>query len=320
MADNMLTIGMDLGGTNIKAGLVSVEGKILEEKEVATEVRDGVDHVLNRMAGVIRDLAKTANRARVKGAGIGLAGQINIKRGIYHSGPNFPGWSNVPVALELEKRGGVPVVIDNDANLAALGEYAFGAGRGITEMLLLTLGTGVGGGLILNGQLYHGASDLAGEVGHASIDPDGPVCACGRKGCLEAFVGTKGILLRLKQKMDGGAESVLRKKVFESIVPKDIAMAAEQGDRIAIEVLHETGDILGFGLANFADILNIERIVIGGGVANAGDLILQPAREAFRREALKVVADACTIVKAELGNTAGLVGAARSAMIAFSTA
>jgi glucokinase len=320
MAGDILYIGMDLGGTNIKAGLVTGDGKILEEREVATEVQGGVDHVLNRMAEVIRGLARTSGQVKVKGAGVGLAGQINVKRGIYHSGPNFPGWSNVPVASELEKRADVPVVIDNDANLAALGEYAFGAGRGVTEMLMVTLGTGVGGGLILNGQLYHGASDAAGEVGHTSIHPDGPVCACGRRGCLEAYVGTRGILCRLKEKLDSGAETVLRQKAYNSIAPKDIGMAAEKGDRIAAEVLQETGDILGFGLANFADILNIERIVVGGGVANAGDLILQPAREALQREALKVVGDACTIVKAELGNTAGLVGAARAAMLAFSAA
>jgi glucokinase len=320
MAGNEMFIGIDLGGTNIKGGLVNSEGIILEEKDIPTEVQGGVEHVLSRMADVIRNLVKLAGKIPIRGAGIGCPGQINVKRGIYHQGPNFPGWNGVPIVFELEKRVGIPIVIDNDANLAALGEYAYGGGKGVAGMILVTLGTGVGGGIILDGELFHGISDAAGEIGHTSIHMEGPLCACGRKGCLEAYVGTKGILNRMKQKLASGPKSVLAGKSPESITPRDIGMAAEGGDALAVEVLRETGDILGFGLANLANMLNIEKIVVGGGIANAGDFILKPAQAALDREALPVVREVCRIVKAELGNSAGLVGAARAAMIAFSNA
>ena len=320
MTGNELYIGIDLGGTNIKGGLVTGAGQILEEKNVPTEVSGGVEHVLSRMAGVIRYLIQSAGKIPVKGAGIGFPGQLSVKKGLYFSGPNLPGWNNVPVVFELEKRVGIPVVIDNDANLAALGEYAFGGGKGVSEMLLVTLGTGVGGGIILNGQLYHGVTDAAGEIGHTSIHMEGWRCACGRAGCLEAYVGTQGILRRLKERLETGVESVLRKQPFETITPKDIGMAGVAGDAVAVQVLKETGEILGFGLANLANILNIEKTVIGGGIANAGALILRPAAESLHRESLPVVSQGCTLVKAELGNKAGLVGAARASMIAFSNA
>jgi len=320
MIGNEMFIGIDLGGTNIKGGLVTAEGQILEEKNVPTEVQGGVEHVLSRMAGVIRYLVQSAGKIPVRGAGIGFPGQINVKKGIYHQGPNFPGWNNVPVVFELEKRVGIPIVMDNDANLAALGEYAFGGGKGVTDMILVTLGTGVGGGLILNGQLYHGVTDAAGEIGHTSIHMEGPLCGCGRRGCLEAYVGTRGILSRLKSKLDAGAKTPLRNKPFETMTPKDIGMAGADGDPVAIEVFKETGEILGFGLANLANLINVQKIVVGGGIANAGDLILKPAAEALNREALIIVRQACTLVKAELGNTAGMVGAARAAMLAFSVA
>jgi glucokinase len=311
-------IGIDLGGTNIKGGLVTGEGQVVEAKDTPTEVDGGVEHVLSRMAGVIRYLIQSAGKIPVRGAGIGCPGQINVKKGIYYEGPNFPRWNNVPIVFELEKRVGIPIVIDNDANLAALGEYAFGGGKGVTEMILITLGTGVGGGLILNGQLYHGITDAAGEVGHTSINLTGPTCACGRNGCLEAYVGTRGILQRLKGKLDKGEKTSLSSIPFETLTPKDIGMAGAQGDPVAVAVLREIGGFLGFGVANLANMLNIQKIVIGGGIADAGDLILKPAQEVLNREALKVVRESCTVVKAELGNAAGLVGAARAAMLSFS--
>jgi glucokinase len=320
MTGNEMYIGIDLGGTNIKGGLVTSAGQILEEKNVPTEVSGGVEHVLSRMAGVIRYLMQSAGKIPVKGAGIGFPGQLSVTKGMYFAGPNFPGWNNVPVVFELEKRVGIPVAIDNDANLAALGEYAFGGGKGVSDMVLVTLGTGVGGGIILNGKLYHGVTDAAGEIGHASIHMDGWKCACGRSGCLEAYVGTRGILRRLKESLDTGAKSVLTEKPYETITPKDIGMAAAEGDAVSIRVLKETGEILGFGLANLANILNVEKIVVGGGIANAGDPLLKPAEASLHRESLPVVSQACRLVRAELGNKAGLVGAAKASMLAFSRA
>jgi len=316
MLEKELFVGIDLGATNIKGALVNVEGHILEEKSIPTEVDGGVEHVMSRMMGVIRYLVSLAGKVPVTGVGIGCPGQVNVRKGIFHGGPNFPGWKDVPLVFEIERRIGIPVVIDNDANLAALGEYAYGGGKGVENMLLLTLGTGVGGGLILNGELYRGSSDAAGEVGHTVISLDGPLCGCGRRGCLEAYVGTKGILERLREKLEGGRRSVLSGK--EEVTPKDIGEAADGGDEVAIEVLRETGELLGVGLANFANILNVEKIVIGGGVADAGELLLGPARERMEREVLKVVRESVRVVKAELGNLAGRIGAARLAMLSLS--
>ncbi len=313
MVHNELFIGIDLGGTTLKGALVNVEGHILEEKSVPTEVAGGVEHVMSRMMGVIRYLVSSAGKVPVTGVGIGCPGQVNVRKGIFHGGPNFPGWKDVALVFEIERRVGIPAVIDNDANLAALGEYAYGGGKGVEDMLLLTLGTGVGGGLILNGELYRGSTDAAGEVGHTVISLDGPECGCGRRGCLEAYVGTKGILNRLREKLERGEVSVLRGK--GEATPKDIAEAAAGGDRVAMEVLREIGDLLGIGLANFANLLNVEKIVIGGGVADAGELLLGPARERMEREVLQVVRESVRLVKAELGNLAGRIGAARLAML-----
>ncbi len=309
-------IGVDLGATNIKFGLVLPDGKILLERKSETEIHRGVDYVFNKIAEYTRTNSEFAGeKYEIKGFGIGVPGLIDTQKKELVEASNFPGWFHINIGYELEKRLNLNIFVDNDANLAALGEYAYGAGRGVTEMLMVTLGSGVGSGLILNGRIYHGSRGAAGEFGHIIIQQDGPVCSCGRRGCVEAFVGKKAILRRIKELLLNDKKSTLKSFDPQFITPEDIYKAALKGDETAIRLFREVGESLGVGLGNVANLLNLERIVIGGGIANAGDLILKHARKVLSRIALKTNSESIEIVPTELGERAGIVGAARLAMM-----
>jgi glucokinase len=316
MAKETGCIGVDLGGTYIKAGLVSPEGSIVKQTRVATEAERGAAHVLDRIAGCVLELAGGKEEERlIGGVGIGVPGQVDTATGKVREAPNLPGWIDLAVGRELEKRTGLRVILDNDANVAALAEYAYGAGKGCTEMLMVTLGTGVGGGLILHGEIYRGATGGAGEFGHMIVEMGGWQCGCGRLGCVEAYVGTRGILRRVGEKLGSGRKSVLEGVPEGKRTPKHVGEAAEAGDSVAREVLEEVGSVLGVGLGSVANLLNLERIVVGGGVANAGEWIMEPARRKLQETALKGSAQAVRITRAQLGEEAGITGAARLAMI-----
>lgn len=318
MSEKQLFIGIDLGGTNIKGGLISHDGKIVAEKTVLTGIHSELEDALNRIADLVLNLMRVAESPEiVRGIGIGFAGLVNFDDGIFIEGPNVPNWKNVSVSAELKKRVHKPVVLDNDANLAALGEFVYGAGQGVDNMIMVTLGTGVGGGLVLNGSLYRGKKHAAGEFGHTTIRFDGPACTCGRKGCVEAYIGTYGILRRVREKLVKDRTSVLHKIQADEMEPRHVGEAADRGDVVAQQVLKETGELLGIGLANVANLLNIEKAVIGGGIANAGEWILRPAREMLQREALKMPGETVQVVPASLGNNAGTIGAAKLAMDMF---
>ncbi len=313
------TIGIDLGGTNIKAGIVTDSGEILMEKTVDTEAEGGPAHVLERIAGLVKELAASCETgATIERFGIGVPGQVDMASGVVFEAPNLPGWKKIAVYQELEKRIRLRASVDNDANLAALGEYAFGAGKGGGDMLMVTLGTGVGGGLILGGKVFRGTAGGAGEFGHMVIRMDGPLCNCGRRGCVEAFVGTRGILAKVRELLDSGRHSLLSEISEEEWSPRLIGDAAGRGDAVAIEVFRAVGDALGVGIGSVANLLNIERAVVGGGVAYAGDIVLGPAREAAERTSLAVSRNTLQVVAARLGNRAGFIGAARLAMLADS--
>ena len=298
-------IGVDLGGTNIKAGAVSDYGKISKAVQIATEAEQGPDHVIQRMIEAIDEIAESE---RIGGVGIGIPGQIDVQEGLCHFAPNLPGWEGVKVSPVIRDKLGCPVILDNDANVAAVGEFAYGAGKGSRHMLMVTLGTGVGGGLILNGEIYRGANDLAGEFGHVTVDMNGFTCSCGRKGCIEEYASIRGIVRMVREKLDAGAESSLRH--VEKLTPREIYHDAVNGDTLAIEAFQRAGDYLGIALADVANLLNLERVVVGGGIANAGNFILDAAKARVQKDALPVAALSLEIVRAELGNSAGLVGAA----------
>ena len=313
MGKTAVCIGVDLGGTYIKTGLVSPDGSILNQTRVATEAERGEEHVLDRIAGCVLELA--GKKGQAVWVGIGVPGQVDTATGEVREAPNLPGWIDLAVGKELEKRTGLHVILDNDANVAALAEYAYGAGAGCTEMLMVTLGTGVGGGLILHGEIYRGATGGAGEFGHTIVAMDGWKCGCGRLGCVEAYVGTQGILKRVEEKLSSGRKSVLADIPAETRTPRHVGEAAAAGDETARMVLEEVGNALGTGLGSVANLLNLERIVVGGGVANAGEWIMEPARKKLRETALKGSARVIRLVRAQLGEDAGIVGAARLAMI-----
>ncbi|MBN2411706.1 ROK family protein [candidate division KSB1 bacterium] len=311
-------IGVDLGATNIKFGLVLPDGNILLERKSETEIHRGVNYVFDKVADFTHTLADYAGENyELKGFGIGVPGLIDTRKKELVEASNFPDWRDIKIGYELEKRLNLEIYIDNDANLAALGEYAFGAGRGVTEMLMVTLGSGVGSGLILNGSIYHGSKGAAGEFGHIIIQQNGPLCSCGSRGCVEAFVGKNAILRRMKEILQQDTESILKNHNPTNMTPEDIYFAAEKGDKPAIRLFKEVGESLGVGLGNIANLLNLERIVIGGGIANAGDLILNHARKVLSENALKTNRESIEIVKAELGERAGIVGAAKLAMMSL---
>ena len=302
--------GIDVGGTFVKIGIVTKDGQILKETQIPSEIEKPAKEMLKRAAETIQNLIEEEGDCEIKGAGIGTAGSVNVDKGILYEAPNMPNWKNEPFGEILSNALGVPVIVDNDANVAAWGEYAYGAGRGSQYMMLVTLGTGVGGGLILDGKPYRGAIDAGGEFGHMSIDFDGWECGCGCKGCVEAYVGTKGILRQVREGLESHPDSLLAKVDPNAIMPVDVSKAADQGDALAIQVLRQTGEYLGYGLANAVNLLNIQRVVVGGGVAKAGDRILKPAFDTMKANAMRVLGEIVDLVPAELGNSAGLVGAA----------
>ncbi|MBN1893673.1 ROK family protein [bacterium] len=309
-----LYAGVDVGGQHIKIGLLTREGEIVDETSIDTDLETPVLKSMGVLAETLKQFASRQKGCCLKGVGVGMAGQVNVSKGMYYSGPNFPGWVNVPVVQELKKHLDLPVILENDANVAALGEHEYGAGKGIDNMIAVTLGTGVGCGIILEGHLYRGSNDSAGEFGHNTIDYEGRMCVCGRKGCVEAYVGARGILRTLKEILADGQDSVFKTMDLSKIKPRQINEAANQGDKVALEVFRKTGYFLGLAIADIANLLNVQRVVVGGGVANAGEKLLGPTLETARKECLSVPSQVLNIVPAKLGNTAGLAGAAYLAM------
>ena len=245
-------------------------------------------------------------------AGIDCAGLIDGAKGYLYYSPNLPGWEGTDLRELFSGALGLPVTVDNDVNCAAWGEYVLGAGRGTRYFVCLTLGTGIGGGVIADGRLYRGWQGMAGEVGHQVTDPSGPVCACGTKGCLESMANASSIVSRAREAMAAGKESSLDDG--DGLSAEDVADAAADGDSVAIEALAGAGRALGTGLANIVHLYNPEVIAVGGGVAGAGDLILEPARESMRGQLMDDILASVRVVPAELGNSASLIGASMLAL------
>ncbi len=311
-----LFCGIDLGGTTLNIGLVTTDGKIVIKENPPSNVRSGVKAVISQVTSTLERWRETTARGdNILGTGIGVAGLVDARRGVLKEATNFPGWDNVPLAAELSRVSKLPVAMDNDANVAALGEYLFGAGRGFDHMMMVTLGTGVGGGLILDGRIYRGAFGAAGEFGHITINKNGRMCACGRPGCVEAYVGTRGILTEVRENLADYPHSVLAGSDLETLTPKDIYTHAVEGDELALKVFQTVGENLGYGLGSVVNLLNLQGIVIGGGVALAGELLINSAQKKLDEMALNNSSNGpVRIVKAVLGKHAGLVGAASLAM------
>jgi len=302
-------LGVDIGGTDIKLGIVTAEGQIVEKGRIPTAAGEGPRQAAARVAAW---LGGRTGEHQVSSAGIDCAGLIDGARGYLYYSPNLPGWADLDLRGLFAGELGVPVTVDNDVNCAAWGEFILGAGRGTKHFVCLTLGTGIGGGVIADGRLYRGWQGMAGEVGHQVIDPSGPECACGNRGCLEAMANASSIVSRARGAMAAGEKSSLEGS--EDMTAEDVAVAAAEGDMVATGALAGAGRALGTGLANIVHLFNPEVIAVGGGVAGAGDLILGPARESMRAQLMDGILAEVRVVPAELGNMASLAGASMMAL------
>ena len=306
-------VGIDIGGTNLVVGTVAEDGsEILGLVSEPTLAERGADAVLERITKLVRTSTAAARDKEIAGVGIGAPGPLDTARGIVLLTPNL-GWTNYPLRDRLTAALGRPATLDNDANCAIFGEWWRGAARGANHVVGLTIGTGIGGGIVLDGEIYHGASDIAGELGHMTIDSTGRRCKCGNYGCLEAYASGPAIAARAVEGVEAGAETALPAYVagdLSRITAQVVYEAAHDGDVYAREVVHDTAKVLGAGVANIINIFNPQVVVICGGVTLAGDQLFVPLRSEVKRRAFKPAANACRIVPGELTGTAGVYGAA----------
>jgi len=308
-------IGVDLGGTNLKAAIFDLEFRCVMERVVDTEADRGPNHVLSRISGLVHALLEEAriDQAQVVCMGVGIPGLLDPHTGMSIFSPNFPGWSDVPVVEELERHVSFPVFIDNDVRVNLYGEWKFGAGVGHRNLVLLTLGTGLGSGIVMDGRVLYGTTASAGEIGHMNMYREGRPCRCGSSGCLGRYVSAVGMVNTFKEKLTAGRSSVVMEWTngeTGQITARMISEAYDEGDELAAEVLQETGTLLGFGLGNVINLFNPELIIVGGGMSAAGERLLQPVREAIANHALRWPREACRLVVAKLGGKAGMIGAA----------
>jgi glucokinase len=300
-----MILGIDIGGTKCAAIRATETGDIQAREEIETRPEEGPDKVLERLT---KAASKVAGKSLPKRIGISCGGPLDTKQGIVFEVPNLPGWVDVNLRDHFAKAfPDAEIVLENDANAAALAEWKFGAGRGTQNMVFLTMGTGIGGGLILDGQLYRGTNELAGEVGHQTILRNGPVCACGKRGCLEALASGPAIARLARESTQYGRGKPLIARSggrVKDITARHVIEAAKEGDTFAKSILEEAGGYMGIGLANIIQILNPERIVLGTIAVHAGDLILEPIRRTVEEYAWKRSREVCEIVPAELGDRA----------------
>lgn len=297
---NRFVIGIDVGGTNVKLGLVTKEGRIKAKSNLSTKTyRRSPQKLIRAISDAVNGLLK-ANRLSKKnilGIGVGLPGLINPKKGLVIFLPNIPGWRNIPLKKILQKHLGIPVFIDNDLKLITLGEWKYGAGRGEKNLVCMTLGTGIGSGLVFNNRLYRGAGFAAGELGHVPLNEDGPRCNCGGWGCFERYVGNRYLLERLK---------VMFKR---PMAIEEAFLLANRGDKRAIQFFKETAEHIGNGLISVVNLLNPRLIVIGGGVSNNQKFLFKTIDRVIKKRAMSVPAKMVKIKRAQLGDVAGIVGA-----------
>lgn len=308
-------LAIDLGGTKIITAVVLSTGEIISRKYSSTLADEGPRPIINRLSSAVAETMAQAKleTSDIAGIGIAAAGIIDTKEGIVTTSPNLPGWRDVPLRDIIAERLGLTTYLINDASAAALGEHRFGAGRGVDNLIYLTVSTGIGGGIIIDGELYLGADGCAGEIGHMIIETHGPQCNCGKFGCLEALASGSAMTKESVRRLNQGEKSSIIRLVdgrLESITAETVSLAARKGDSLACDIVARAATYLGIGLANLVNIFNPELIVIGGGVSKMGNMLLAPARKAIREIAFKLPTRTARIVRARLGSNAGIIGAA----------
>jgi glucokinase len=314
-ADVEYALGIDLGGTGIKAGLVSSTGQLLKEWKTPTEAEKGGQHVVTRMMDLCREifsnLPKGVKRDQIIGVGIGSPGVFDYETGALVAGAvNIPGLNGTPLRSIFQKELGLPTRVDNDANVYVLAEARYGAGCGTQVAIGYTIGTGIGGGVVIDGKVFHGSWGFAGELGHITVDPEGVYCPCGNHGCMESYASANAIAAYARQVAEVYGDSVLSKLPPEEITCKSVGEAAQQGDRLAREVIERAAYYLGEGIAAAVIVLNPAVVIIGGGGALLGDMLLEPIRRHLMRRVYHQRVKGVAVVAAQLGTEAGIIGAA----------
>lgn len=306
-------IGVDLGGTTIKTGLVDSSGKIIFQSKLPTLGEQGPKIVVAQIQKSIKEVMGKAKGKSPRGIGIGAPGIIEEEGGIVKDPPNIPGWHHVALGSKIEKAFRIKVKVENDANVAAIAEARFGAGKRYPNFLFVIWGTGVGGGIILNGKIYRGPFGGAGEIGHVSIDYNGPECNCGAKGCVEAYVGQRNLSQRTIDRLKTQPSSKILDLVggdISKIEPIYIAQAAHQGDMLAREIFTEAGTLLGVALGGVLNVIDLRVVIIGGGLSASGSFVFEAVKKSTQAHVLKPLKEDIKVIPAKLGNSAGILGAA----------
>ncbi len=311
-----LCLALDFGGTKLAAGLVDWHrGEILRQVRCGTTMKRGAGGQITDMLALVHGMAlSTSEEAALASIGVSFGGPVDATAGIVLQSHHIEGWDNLPLAARLRSEFARPVYMENDANAIALGEYRYGAGRGVDSLVYMTVSTGIGGGVVLGGRLWRGAHGLAGEIGHTVVRPQGPICTCGNHGCLESLASGQSIARRAREALQAGGEGERLLGLVDSrperITAEVVFRAARAGDPLAATVINEVAEDLGLGIAMFCSIVDPARVILGGGVAKAGEQLLAPVRKAFRRYAFPMLVDDVQIVQAAALDDGGLLGAA----------
>lgn len=308
-------IGVDLGGSKINVALISYHGKIKEHIKVPTNANQEPDVTISRIKRVIHEIISQSGLGieSILGIGIGAPGPLDCQKGIIHFAPNLPGWKEVHLRQLIAEEFNLPVILENDGNAAAWGEKIFGVAKGVNDLVCLTLGTGVGGGLILNGKIYHGKNNVAGEIGHIIVNKNGPRCNCGNFGCLEAYSSATGIKNRISRKIKESKiddHNFFYQKDLDKISLAKIFELARQGNPVVKDIVDEAIEYLGVGIASLVNLLNPEMVVLVGGITNEGNKLLHPVKDIVFNRAMKSNLEDLKIVFGQLGGYAGAVGSA----------
>lgn len=307
-------IGVDLGGTKISTAISTIEGNILANVVLPTKAEEGEVAVLGRIIQSIDEVIVGSSTSidEIEAIGIGSPGPLDAKKGIIITTPNLP-FKNYNLVQPLKEKYNIPVYLDNDANAAAIGEYMFGAGKGKNSIVYFTVSTGVGGGAVLDGKVYRGHTSNALEIGHTTVDPNGPRCNCGNLGCLEAMSSGTAIAKKGKEAVSTNVETSLKK--HDTVTSYEVFKEAEAGDEVAKDIIDNALTYLGIGVANAISTFDPEMIIIGGGVSKAGDIVFDTVKKVVNKRCFKSMAESCEIVPAGLGSDAGVVGAVALAII-----
>ena len=313
MSSRRTVLAVDLGGTRMRGALVSEWGEVLARDAIPTQAAKGEPAAMKRLAGLLRRLCKEARGADPVGIGVALAGPVDPETGMFSNPPNLPAWHGTTPAADLAGHLGLPAWVHNDASLAALGEYVYGIGVGTQSLVMITLGTGVGGGLVVDGRLYSGHRGFAGEIGHLVVDSAGPQCRCGGRGCLEMLTSGTAMARIARERLAAGEGSLVRKLVrgdLKKVRAETLVKAEGQGDPLAGEVLRGAADYMGVGVATLRHVLDPELIVIGGGVSRNLHIFFPRLVASAKAHAMDVDKAFCPVVPTVLGDDAGLLGAA----------